>query len=75
MVDRLGSLLADPEAGVATAQYLVRNGSAADLDQLALIAASADAAVVGLANCGSCTAWSHHDAVVLSSLGRGPRAG
>jgi hypothetical protein len=69
MVDRLGGLLADREAGVATQQYLVPNGSAADAEQLALIAASADAAVVGLANCGSCTAWSHHDAVVLSSLG------
>ncbi len=68
MVDRLGSLLADRE-DAATQQYLVPNGSAADPQQLRLIAASADAAVVGLANCGSCTAWSHHDAVVLSSLG------
>jgi hypothetical protein len=68
MVDRLGSLLADREAA-ATQQYLVPNGSAADPEHLNLIAAAADAAVVGLANCGSCTAWSHHDAVVLSSLG------
>jgi hypothetical protein len=69
MVDRLGSLLADRADCVATPQYLVPNGSAADPEQLKLIAASADAAVVGLANCGSCTAWSYHDAVVLSSLG------
>jgi hypothetical protein len=69
MVDRLGALLADREGGSATQQYLVPNGSAADPEQLALIAASADAAVVGLANCGSCTAWSHHDAVVLAALG------
>jgi hypothetical protein len=69
MVGRLGSLLADRADGVATEQHLVPNGSAADPEQLRLIAASADAAVVGLANCGSCTAWSHHDAVVLSSLG------
>jgi hypothetical protein len=68
MVDRLGSLLAE-RADVATHQYLVPNGSAADPEQLKLIAATADAAVVGLANCGSCTAWSHHDAAVLSSLG------
>jgi hypothetical protein len=68
MVDRLGSLLADREAA-ATQHYLVPNGSAADPEQLKLIAATADAAVVGLANCGSCTAWSHHDAVVLSALG------
>jgi hypothetical protein len=68
MVDRLGRLLADREAA-ATQQYLVPNGSAAEPEHLKLIAASADAAVVGLANCGSCTAWSHHDAVVLSSLG------
>jgi hypothetical protein len=68
MVDRLGSLLADRQ-DAATQQYLVPNGSAAEPDQLKLIAATADAAVVGLANCGSCTAWSHHDAVVLSSLG------
>jgi hypothetical protein len=69
MVDRLGSLLDDRAEGVATQQHLVPNGSAADPEQLALIAGWADAAVVGLANCGSCTAWSHHDAVVLSSLG------
>jgi hypothetical protein len=68
MAGRLGSLLADRE-NAATQQYLVPNGSAADPQQLSLIAATADAAVVGLANCGSCTAWSHHDAVVLSSLG------
>jgi hypothetical protein len=68
MADRLGSLLADRE-NAATQQYLVPNGSAADPRDLSLIAATADAAVVGLANCGSCTAWSHHDAVVLSSLG------
>jgi hypothetical protein len=68
MADRLGSLLADRE-DAATRQYLVPNGSAAEPEQLTLIAATADAAVVGLANCGSCTAWSHHDAVVLSSLG------
>jgi hypothetical protein len=68
MADRLGGLLAD-RADAATQQYLVPNGSAADPEYLKLIAATADAAVVGLANCGSCTAWSHHDAVVLSSLG------
>ncbi len=69
MADRLGSLLSDREPGVATRQFLVPNGSAADPEQLRLIAAAADAAVVGLANCGSCTAWSHHDAVTLSCLG------
>jgi len=68
MTDRLGSLLADRE-DATTQQYLVPNGSAAEPEHLKLIAATADAAVVGLANCGSCTAWSHHDAVVLSSLG------
>jgi len=69
MTDRLGSLLADREHSAGTPQHLVPNGSAADPEQLRLIAAAADAAVVGLANCGSCTAWSHHDAVVLSSFG------
>jgi len=69
MTDRLGILLADREHSAGTPQHLVPNGSAADPEQLGLIAAAADAAVVGLANCGSCTAWSHHDAVVLSSLG------
>ncbi len=68
MASRLGSLLADRE-GATSQHHLVPNGSAADPEQLRLIAATADAAVVGLANCGSCTAWSHHDAVVLSSLG------
>lgn len=69
MTDRLERLLADRVAGVATEQYLIPNGSAADPGQLKSIAAWADAAVVGLANCGSCTAWSFHDAVQLSALG------
>ncbi|MGB6457866.1 MAG: hypothetical protein WBH47_25615 [Streptosporangiaceae bacterium] len=69
MVDRLGTLLTERADVVATQQHLVPNGSAAEAEQLTQIAAAADAAVVGLANCGSCTAWSHHDAVVLSSLG------
>lgn len=69
MIDRLGGLLADRESDVTTARYLVPNGSAAEPGQLKEIAEAADAAVVGLANCGSCTAWSHHDALALSSLG------
>src|SRR5215472_11763573 len=69
MTDRFECLLADRVDGVAAEQHLIPNGSAADPGQLASIAASADAAVVGLANCGSCTAWSYHDAVSLAMTG------
>jgi hypothetical protein len=69
MTDRFEGLLTERVDGVATARYLIPNGSAADPALLAEIAGSADAAVVGLANCGSCTAWSYHDAVCLSEQG------
>lgn len=69
MTDRLEHLLTDRVDGVSAEQHLIPNGSAADPGQLASIAASADAAVIGLANCGSCTAWSYHDAVALAAAG------
>jgi len=69
MTDRFERLLADRVDGVFAEHHLIPNGSAADPSQLASIAASADAAVVGLANCGSCTAWSYHDAVALAATG------
>jgi len=69
MTDRFERLLTDRVAGIATEQHLIPNGSAADPGLLASIAEGADAAVVGLANCGSCTAWSFHDAMSLSARG------
>jgi len=69
MTDRFERLLTDRVAGVATAQHLIPNGSAADPGLLKAIAEESDAAVVGLANCGSCTAWSFHDAMALSAMG------
>jgi len=69
MTDRFELLLTGRADGVSAEQHLIPNGSAADPGQLASIAASADAAVVGLANCGSCTAWSYHDAVALAATG------
>jgi len=69
MTDRFERLLTDQVAGVATEQHLIPNGSAADPGLLASIAEGADVAVVGLANCGSCTAWSFHDAMSLSAMG------
>jgi hypothetical protein len=69
MTDRFERLLTDRVAGTTTEQYLIPNGSAADPGLLTEIAAGSDAAVVGLANCGSCTAWSFHDAMTLSALG------
>ncbi len=69
MVDRLEGLLTRNLDGVTAEQHLIPNGSAADPEQLAAIAGAADAAIVGLANCGSCTAWSYHDATCLSALG------
>lgn len=69
MTDRFERLLTDRVAGTTTEQHLIPNGSAADPGLLAAIAEGSDAAVVGLANCGSCTAWSFHDAMSLSALG------
>lgn len=69
MTDRFERLITDRVAGIATEQHLIPNGSAADPGLLASIADGADAAVVGLANCGSCTAWSFHDAMSLSAMG------
>ncbi len=68
MVDHLAELLADRYEGLTFEQYLVPNGSAADPELLRRIAAETDAAVVGLANCGSCTAWSFHDAMELARM-------
>jgi hypothetical protein len=69
MTDRFERRLTDSIAGIKTEQHLIPNGSAADPDLLKSIAEGSDAAVVGLANCGSCTAWSFHDAMTLSALG------
>ncbi len=69
MTDRLERLLSERVDGVSTTRHLIPNGLAADPALLAEIARSADAALVGLANCGSCTAWSYHDAVCLAELG------
>ena len=69
MTDRFERLIIDRVDSVSAEQHLIPNGSAAEAGQLASIAASADAAVVGLANCGSCTAWSYHDAVTLAATG------
>ncbi|MBO0837487.1 MAG: hypothetical protein J2P28_18540, partial [Actinobacteria bacterium] len=69
MTDHFERRLRETVEGVAAEQHLIPNGSAADPAQLASIAAWADAAVVGLANCGSCTAWSYHDALALSGAG------
>lgn len=68
MVDHLATLLADRYEGITFEQYIVPNGSAADPDMLRRIAGETDAAVVGLANCGSCTAWSFHDAFELTRM-------
>lgn len=65
MLDRLADLISQRYAGVSFVQYQVPNGSAAAPELLEQIAAENDGAVVGLANCGSCTAWSFHDALEL----------
>ena len=65
MVDRLAELLGERHPGTTFTQYVVPNGSAAEPDLLRRIAEENDAAVIGLANCGSCTAWSFHDAMEL----------
>jgi hypothetical protein len=69
MADRLGERLAADDAVAATPDFQIPNGSAADPTLIKEIAAEVDAAVVGLANCGSCTAWSYHDAMELRRLG------
>ena len=55
--------------GVTVTSYVVPNGSAAAPELLAKIAAENDVAIVGLANCGSCTAWSFHDSAELFKAG------
>lgn len=72
MADHLATLLAEKYPDVAFEHYVVPNGSAAAPDLLRRIADETDAAVVGLANCGSCTAWSFHDAMELAALGIPP---
>ena len=69
MADRLGELLSDRAGTGSTCDFQVPNGSAAEPTLLESIAATSDGAVVGLANCGSCTAWSYHDAMELARLG------
>jgi hypothetical protein len=55
--------------GLEVTEYAIPRGYAASEDLLAKIAAESDCAVVGLANCGSCTAWSLHDSVELQKAG------
>jgi hypothetical protein len=69
MLDRLAELISERYADVSFVQYQVPNGSAAEPALLERIAAENDGAVVGLANCGSCTAWSFHDALELRGRG------
>ncbi len=69
MTDRLAELITERSANVSFERYMVPNGSAASPELLKQIAAETDAAVVGLANCGSCTAWSFHDSIELQALG------
>lgn len=69
MADRLGTLLRERIAGSSWQGYLIPNGSAAEPASLQQIASSNDCAIVGLANCGSCTAWSLHDAAELANAG------
>ncbi|MFD2415191.1 UGSC family (seleno)protein [Amycolatopsis pigmentata] len=69
MADRLTALLAGKYPEITFEHYVVPNGSAAAPELLRRIADETDAAVVGLANCGSCTAWSFHDAMELAGSG------
>lgn len=69
MADRLGGKVENQFDGVTISKYLVPNGSAAAPALLEEIAKSNDAAIVGLANCGSCTAWSFHDSAELMKQG------
>lgn len=72
MADHLATLLAQKYPDLTFEHYVVPNGSAAAPELLRRIADETDAAVVGLANCGSCTAWSFHDAMQLAALGIPP---
>ncbi len=69
MADRLGGKVQQQFDGVTISKYLVPNGSAAAPALLEEIAKTNDAAIVGLANCGSCTAWSFHDSAELMKQG------
>jgi hypothetical protein len=69
MADRLEQRLRSTFPGVDVHRYLVPNGSAAAPELIDEIARDNDGAIVGLANCGSCTAWSFHDSAELMRAG------
>jgi hypothetical protein len=54
---------------IEVTEYAIPRGYAAPDELLSKVAAESDCAVVGLANCGSCTAWSLHDSVELQKAG------
>lgn len=69
MLDDFVARLHDRHPGLEVTQYSIPRGYAAPEALLQEVAQGSDCAVVGLANCGSCTAWSFHDSVELLGAG------
>jgi hypothetical protein len=69
MLDQFVTTLTERHPSLQVKQYEIPRGYAAPAALLEEIAADSDCAVVGLANCGSCTAWSFHDSVELTKAG------
>ena len=69
MADHFNERLSSTYEGLTITKYVVPNGSAAAPELLEEISRDNDIAVVGLANCGSCTAWSFHDSAELKKTG------
>jgi hypothetical protein len=69
MLDELVRTLHERHPSAQVKQYSIPRGSAAAPEVLDAVAAESDCAIVGLGNCGSCTAWSYHDSVELMKAG------
>lgn len=69
MLDQFTTALRERHPTLRVTQYEIPRGYAAPAALLEEAAAESDCAIVGLANCGSCTAWSFHDSVELTKAG------
>ena len=69
MLERFFADLRERHPSASAKQYLIPRGHAAATELLEEVAAESDCAIVGLGNCGSCTAWSYHDSLELLKSG------
>lgn len=69
MLNQLKEVLVSKYPDIKIEQFLIPRGYAAPDELLNDVINRFDLALVGLGNCGSCTAWSHHDSVTIRSAG------